>query len=50
MQNRHDSHATGACPRNTGGSAFFPIATTHFLDLNDSRLQAIFPRAAHSME
>jgi hypothetical protein len=41
---------TPQCPRNTGRSIFFPLVNTLFLDLNYSRLQAIFPRAAHSVD
>jgi hypothetical protein len=50
VQKRHDSHATGTCPRNTGHLNFFPPTTTLFLDLNYSKLQAILPRAAHSVD
>jgi hypothetical protein len=29
---------------------FHPVSQTHFLDLNYSKLRAIFPRAAHSVD
>ena len=41
---------TDAMPCNTSGSNFFPLGNTHFLDLNYSKLQAIFPPAAHSVD
>jgi isoquinoline 1-oxidoreductase subunit alpha len=50
VQNGHNSHATGTYPGNTGRSNFFRPPSTLFLDLNSSRLQAIFPRAAHSVD
>jgi len=49
MQNGHDSHA-GAHAHATPAGQLSSCAQTHFLDLNYSKLQAIFPREAHSVD
>jgi hypothetical protein len=42
--------AAQAPPRNTDVATFIRPISTLFLDLNYSKLQAIFPRAAHSVD
>jgi hypothetical protein len=49
VQNGHDSHAE-AHAHATPADRLSSCAQTHFLDLKYSKLQAIFPRAAHSVD
>jgi isoquinoline 1-oxidoreductase subunit alpha len=50
VQSGHNCHDGNASPRDTGGSNFFPLVNTLFLDLNYSKLQANIPRTAHSVD
>jgi hypothetical protein len=51
VRSGHDCHACNAgTSRNTEVASFIRLVSTLFLDLNYSKLQAIFPRAAHSVD